>query len=84
MTDLFLDPSASIHAAPRDIQRALLMSAPGHQGGHSDAGKALSEVIGVRFPLHMDDLISCAKKLDFEVGELWPWLPVISRRTKSN
>jgi len=52
---------------------ALLMIAPHHQGGHSDAGRILSERLAVPFPIRMPDLVKRARKDGLDPKKLWPW-----------
>lgn len=51
----------------------MLMAAPSHQGGHSEVGKRLSEIIGCPFPLTMRGLEEAALRMKFTPAELWPW-----------
>ena len=55
-------------------RRALFMCASHCQGGHSYAGDAAAEVLGVPFPIQMPDLIAKAREEGINPAELWPWL----------
>jgi len=63
--------------------RALLMAAPQFQGGHSDVGMEISEVLEIGFPLSMDSLRACAISHDFMPYDLWPWLERMSAPTRT-
>lgn len=55
--------------------RSLLLQAAAHcQGGHSDAGLAISREFGLPFPVNMGDLVVKARDLDLNPARLWPWL----------
>jgi hypothetical protein len=56
------------------LKKALFMCAASCQGGHSDAGAAAAEVLGVPFPLRMEALERKAEADGFNTQELWPWL----------
>lgn len=53
---------------------ALLKCAAHCQGGHSDAGAAAADVLGVPFPLRMEDLVPRARQLGHNPAKVWPWL----------
>ena len=55
-------------------RRALLLCAAHHQGGHSDAGRAAADALGVPFPIRMDALCRALKHEGQEPGEFYPWL----------
>jgi hypothetical protein len=44
------------------------------QGGHSDAGLAASEVLGIPFPITMENLVKKAVSEGYDAKALWPWL----------
>ena len=67
------DPAA-IRAEERRVLRALLMVAPGFQGGHSDKGMEIADALGLPFPLSMETLRPAAIKGGFMPYDLWPWL----------
>ena len=70
---------------PARLERALLMCAPSHQGGHSDTGMEISEVFGIGFPLSMDSLRAFAISRGHMPYDLWPWLERMeSRRNPEN
>ncbi len=56
-----------------DARMALFMCAASCQGGHSGAGKAASEVLGIEFPVSMENLVAKAMAENFDPMELWPW-----------
>lgn len=58
----------------RTLRAALYMCAAHCQGGHSEAGAATAEVLGVPFPLRMTDLIARARHDGFNPAALWPWM----------
>jgi hypothetical protein len=53
---------------------ALFMCAAHCQGGHSDAGRAAAEALGITFPVTMKKLINQAKRENLDPDKLWPWL----------
>lgn len=55
-------------------ERALLMCAPSHQGGHSGTGAAIAEALDVPFPLTVPSLREAAIARGFMPYDLWPWL----------
>lgn len=61
-------------------RRALFMCAAHCQGGHSDAGAAAAEALGISFPITMEALESKALSEGFSPADLWPWLT----RTRQN
>lgn len=54
--------------------RALLVAAPRHQGGHSDVGRVIAEVLEIPFPLTMPSLRAVAIDSGLHPYSLWPWL----------
>lgn len=52
---------------------ALFVAAPHCQGGHSPAGMAIAEALGIDFPLTMDALAARAAQCGLDPAELWPW-----------
>lgn len=54
--------------------RAILAAAGHCQGGHSDAGASIANLLGVPFPLTMPDLIACARANNENPALIWPWL----------
>lgn len=62
------------------LKETLLKIAPGHQGGHSDTGRAIADALGVPFPISMDDLRRKAGTLSLDVYALWPWLEGFDRK----
>jgi len=56
-----------------DCREALFMCATHCQGGHSDAGMAAAEALGIPFPITMDNLIKQARKEGRDPQRLWPW-----------
>lgn len=54
--------------------RALLICAPGHQGGHSYTGGEIADALGIPFPVTMPDLRRFATDHGFMPYDLWPWL----------
>lgn len=57
----------------RELTKALLMCAASCQGGHSDAGMAASEALGIPFPIRMESLEAAAIREGFDPRELYPW-----------
>lgn len=57
----------------RAHREALFMCASHCQGGHSNAGAAAAEVLGIPFPITMDALVEKAESEGFDPNELWPW-----------
>ena len=53
---------------------ALFMCAASCQGGHSDAGMAAAEALGIPFPVRMDALVEKAIAEGRDTDALWPWL----------
>jgi hypothetical protein len=49
------------------------MCAASCQGGHSDAGAAAAEVLGVPFPIRLESLVKKAIQEGFDPNDLWPW-----------
>ena len=59
------------HITPERI--ALFMCAAGCQGGHSAAGATAAEVLGIPFPVTMENLAKQAMKEGLNPRELWGW-----------
>lgn len=55
------------------LRTALFMCAAHCQGGHSNAGDAAAEALGVPFPIRMRDLRAQALKEGISPDDLWPW-----------
>lgn len=55
-------------------RKALFMCACHCQGGHSDAGFAASEALGVPFPITMPNLIAAARAEGANPATLWSWM----------
>lgn len=55
---------------------ALYMCAAHCQGGHSDAGRAAADALGITFPITMKKLANRARKDGLDPKKLWPWYPV--------
>lgn len=55
-------------------RKALFMCAAHCQGGHSQAGDAAAEALGVPFPIRMGDLAEKARGEGVNPATLWPWL----------
>lgn len=60
-------------------RKALFMCAAHCQGGHSDAGAAAAEALGVPFPIDMDSLVRKARAEGVNPAALWPWLVRMQR-----
>lgn len=56
------------------LRDALLMCAASCQGGHSDAGMAASQALGIPFPINMVNLVAKANEWGLNQDALWPWL----------
>lgn len=56
------------------LTKTLFMAATHCQGGHSEAGQAIANLLGVPFPLRMDALSDAAISRGLDPAELWPWL----------
>jgi hypothetical protein len=56
-----------------ELRTALFMCACHCQGGHSQAGMAAAEVLGVPFPLQMESLRAKAIEEGLDPKILWPW-----------
>jgi hypothetical protein len=52
---------------------ALFMCATHCQGGHSAAGAAAAEALGISFPITMTNLVARAREEGLDPNELWPW-----------
>jgi predicted RNase H-like HicB family nuclease len=57
----------------RDYRVALFMAAAHCQGGHSDAGAIIADLLGVPLPLRMESLADRARKEGLDPDGLWPW-----------
>lgn len=55
-------------------RKALYMCAAYCQGGHSMAGDAASQALGVPFPIDMASLVRKARNEGENPAALWPWL----------
>lgn len=62
------------------LRDALLMCASHCQGGHSDAGMAAAQALGIPFPVSMESLIAKAREWELDPDHLWPW--VMKQRRK--
>lgn len=60
-------------AQTRPMRKALFMAGAHAQGGNSLAGKVISELLDVPFPLRMQALSKKAVEEGFNPKELWPW-----------
>lgn len=58
----------------RHLRRIIYRLACHAQGGHSEAGHEVSELLNIPFPLTMANLEKAATRDGFEPMELWPWL----------
>lgn len=54
-------------------RRALFIVAPHHQGGHSVPGEVIAFVLGIGFPVRMQELEAKAIAEGLDPAELWPW-----------
>jgi hypothetical protein len=57
----------------RSLFVTLLMCAPSFQGGHSEVGARLADVLGTKFPITMPNLAKMARKEGLDPDKLWPW-----------
>ncbi len=55
------------------LLEALFMCATHCQGGHSAAGDATAAVLGIPFPLNMENLERAAVDAGLDPAQLWPW-----------
>lgn len=55
-------------------RRALFLAGQHCQGGHSEAGAAISEILGVPFPLKMTDLIERLRAEGQNPATYYPWM----------
>jgi hypothetical protein len=62
------------------IERALLMCAPSHQGGHSGTGMAICEALDISFPVSVPSLRKAAIARGYMPYDLWPWLEKMDRQ----
>lgn len=53
--------------------KAALIEAPHRQGGHSKRGYELAVLIGISFPISMENLEIRARELGIDPAVLWPW-----------
>lgn len=58
-----------------EARKALFMCATSCQGGASDAGMAAAKVLGIPFPIKINNLVAQALKEGFDPFELWSWYP---------
>lgn len=63
-------------------REALFMCAASCQGAHSTAGAAASEVLGVPFPITMDNLIAKATAEGLDPDGLWPCVMIARERRR--
>jgi hypothetical protein len=69
----------------KQMLRAVLMAAAHCQGGHSDAGAEIADLLGLPFPLRMETLRRAATDHGFLPYDLWPWLERMEAdRARSN
>ncbi len=67
-------------STPMDpTRRALFMCAASCQGGHSDAGHAAADVLGVPFPIRMSELCRALRREGQEPAEFYPWLKALQQ-----
>lgn len=55
-------------------REALFRVAPSHQGGHSAAGSAIADALGLTFPIRVPELEAKARDEKMDPDVLWPWL----------
>jgi len=55
-------------------RRAIFLAAQHCQGGHSQAGDAIAEVLGLPFPLRMTDLIAKLREEGQNPARFYPWM----------
>lgn len=60
-------------ADPDDLMRLFLTMAPSFLGRHSETGAKIAMLLGIPFPLRMEDLALAARVRGFTPDELWPW-----------
>lgn len=61
--------------AAKDAYARLMITLATHaQGGHSDTGAEIAELLGIPFPLRMDGLSEAARNHGLDPDDLWPWL----------
>lgn len=65
------------------MTRALLMSAPSHQGGHSEVGMVIAEALAIPFPIDMENLSRRAGEMGYQPYDLWPWLKKLRDRERA-
>lgn len=61
-------------------RRAMFLAAQHCQGGHSEAGAALAEQLGVPFPLNMGSLVARVRAEGENPARMYPWLIKMARR----
>lgn len=69
----YMEAQATLVGAIKGLRRALFMCAAKCQGGHSDAGSAAAKMLGVPFPIQMENLRRKAVMEGFDPADLWPW-----------
>jgi hypothetical protein len=62
----------------RTVLRLMITLATHCQGGHSRVGHEVADLLGIPFPLNMENLSRAAVERGFDPGELWPWLKEMS------
>jgi len=55
-------------------RRALFLAGQHCQGGHSEAGRAIADLLGLPFPLNMRDLIAKVRAEGENPAAFYPWL----------
>ncbi len=71
---------AYVTSRAKDHREALYMAAAHCQGGHSEAGRAIAELLSVPFPLDIKNLHTRAIIEGFDTKKLWPWYPIRATR----
>jgi hypothetical protein len=66
--------TAELSNLVRDYRRVLYMCAASCQGGHSIAGDEAARLLGIAFPIRMENLKRAALIDGFDPDALWPWL----------
>lgn len=69
----YAEAAADLIGTLKRLRRALFMCAASCQGGHSKAGMAAADMLGVAFPIRMEALRVKAIQEGFDPGDLWPW-----------
>ena len=67
----------------RNAERLMITLATHSQGGHSETGAEIAELLGVPFPLNMDALSAAATARGYDPDAMWPWLKKM-RAERSN